>query len=257
MKINEIEEINKYGFVRAFAVPKDDHRWRIYSYNVKDNMHDLKYYKELAECFGISTDDMVRIMQTHTANIYIAKKGDGGLGVTRKEPDIEYDGFITNEKGLMLLTIQSDCTPVFILDPKNKAVGLVHSGWRGTVKNITKSAIELMNKNYGSNIEDLIIHFGPAICGNCYEVGMELIDEFKKLLACDEIHKVFKPIIDKEEKYTLDVTEAIRLSLLKIGIKQENISRDKICTCHDNIYASWRRDHDKTKQMIVGIMLVN
>ena len=255
MQINYIEEINKFGFARAFSIPKDNGRWRIYSYDVKDNMHDLVYYNELGEHFGISPDNMIRAMQEHTTNIYVAKASDGGLGVTRIEPDISYDGFIANEENIMLLTVEADCTPVYLLDPVNHAVGMVHSGWRGTVAGITKKAIELMSKNYGTGVESLIVHFGPAICADCYEVGMELIDEFKKILSCEEVHKVFKPIVDKEEKYTLDVTEAIRLSLLKLGVKECNMTRDKTCTYHDGIYSSWRRDQDRTKQMLTGIII--
>lgn len=256
MKYIDVEGINKYGFVKAFTVPKDIARWRIYSYNVKDGMEDLKYYDNLAKDFNITPDNMIRIPQTHTSNIFVANESDGGLGVTRMEPECGYDGIITNKKNLMLLTIESDCTPVYILDPINKAIGMVHSGWRGTVNKITENALRLMKKNYNTNFEDVIIHFGPSICMNCYEVGIELIDEFKKILKCDEVHKVFKPIPEKEEKYFLDVTEAIRISLLAIGIKENNITRDKICTFHDNIYDSWRRDKDKTKQMLTGIMLV-
>lgn len=257
MKYYSVKELDKYGFVKAFAVPKDIARWRIYSHDIKSGMEDLKYYNDLANDFGITPNDMIRIPQSHTSNVYIAKHSDGGQGVVRMELDGGWDGIVTNEKNLMLLTIESDCTPVYILDPVKKAIGMVHSGWRGTVDRITEKAILLMEKEYGSRAEDLIVHFGPAICANCYEVGMELIDEFKKILKCDDIHKVFKPIVDKEEKFFLDVTEAIRLSLIDFGIKEENMTRDRICTFHDDIFNSWRRDKDKTKQMLTGIIMAS
>ncbi len=256
MRYNEVKEFNKYSFVKAFSVPRDEGRWRVYSWNIEDDMRDLRYYKEFGEDFNITPYDMIRTLQSHTTNIYVASDNDRGLGVTRMEPETPYDGMITNVKNLMLLTVEADCTPVYILDPVNRAIGMVHSGWRGTVANITKIAIDKMKENYGTKIEDVIIHFGPAICGNCYEVGIELIDEFKKLLTCDEIHKVFRPIPDKAEKYLLDVTLSIKLGLLKNGVKEENITRDSICTYHDMIYHSWRREHDKTKQMLTGIMLI-
>ena len=85
---------------------------------------------------------------------------------------------------------------------------------------------------------------------------MELIDEFKKILKCDEVHKVFMPIVDKPEKYLLDVTESIKLSLLDYGVLDKNITQSEYCTYHDNIFHSWRREKDKTKQMLTGIMLV-
>ena len=257
MQFIDVEEINRFGFVKAFSIPKNIGRWRIYSYDIKDNMHDIMYYSELGKSFNITPDNMIRALQSHTASVFVAKANDGGLGVTRMEPKTPYDGFITNEKKVMLLTVEADCTPVYILDPVRHAIGMVHSGWRGTRLGIVNNAINLMSINYGSDVKDLIVHFGPAICGNCYEVGIELIAEFKNIFKCDEVHAVFKPILDKEEKYTLDVTEAIRLSILKMGVKEENITRDLTCTFHDDIYDSWRRDHDKTKQMLTGIMLIN
>ena len=132
---------------------------------------------------------------------------------------------------------------------------MVHSGWRGTVGKITENAINLMMENYGTDKNDLLIHFGPAICGKCYEVGMDLISEFKKILECDEVHKIFTPIPHKPEKYLLDVTEAIKMSLKKFGIREENITRSEYCTYHSGIFNSWRLEQDRTKQMLTGIML--
>lgn len=251
-----VEKFDSFGFVKTFMIPKDQGRWRIYSYNKEADMEDLKYYKEVGDLFNITYENMVRLPQGHSANILIAKKEDGGSGVTRMEVEGFCDGAITNEKELMLLAITADCVPVYILDPVKKAIGMVHSGWRGTVQKITEKAIDLMKENYGSNVDDILIHFGPSICANCYEVEMDLIDEFKKVLLCDEIHKVFKPIKEKPEKYLLDVALSIKLSLLRYGIKEKNISKTDICTYHDNIFYSRRLTGDKTKVTLTGIMIV-
>ena len=256
MKYLNVEKFDSTGLVKTLMVPKDQGRWRIYSHDIEAEMEDLKYYKELGSHFGIVPSDMVRVPQGHSSSIMIVKKEDAGKGVISMEIDGKCDGAITNEKGIMLLTIESDCTPVYILDPIKKAIGMVHSGWRGTVGKITQNAIDLMIENYGCDKKDLLIHFGPAICGKCYEVGMDLIPEFKKILECDEIHKVFVPILNKPEKYYLDVTESIRLSLLKYGIREENMTRSEYCTYHSGIFNSWRLERDSTRQMLTGIMLV-
>lgn len=256
MKYFTIEKFDNTGLVKTLMVLKDQARWRIYSSNFKANMEDIKYYKELGDSFGIEPSDMIRIEQRHTANVMIINKEDAGMGVTRMEIDGYYDGIITNEKNVMLLNISADCTPVYILDPVNVVIGMIHSGWRGTVNKITEKALDVMKENYGTKKEEVLIHFGPAICGKCYEVGMDLIPEFKKILECDEVHKIFTPIIDKPEKFYLDVTEAIRLSLLKYGVKEENMTRSKYCTYHSDIFDSWRKSKDKTKQMLTGIMII-
>lgn len=256
MKYLNIEKFDNTNIVKTCCVYKDQARWRIYSYNVKDNMEDLKYYRELAEDFGITIDDMIRLPQTHSDNILIADRSVAGTGVVKMEVEDGTDGIITNEKNLMLLTIESDCTPVFILDPIKKVIGMVHSGWRGAVNKISIKAIEKMIQNYGTDKNDLMIHFGPSICGNCYEVESDLISEFKKVLNDEEIDKVFKKDLDRVGKYFLDVTEAIRLSLIRYGINDNQMTRSEYCTYHSGLFNSWRRDKDKTKQMLTGIMLI-
>ena len=256
MKYFNVEKFDNTGLVKTLMVPKDQARWRIYSHNVEADMEDLKYYKELGDSFNITPDDMIRVPQGHSTNIMVVKKDDAGKGVTRMEIDGKCDGAITNDKGIMLLSIEADCTPVYILKKEKKAIGMIHSGWRGTVGKITQHAIDLMIENYGSDKNDLLIHFGPAICGKCYEVGMDLIPEFTKILGCEDVHRVFNPIVDKPEKYLLDVTESLRLSLVEYGIKEENMTRSEYCTYHSGIFNSWRLENDRTKQMLTGIMLV-
>lgn len=256
MRYLNVEQFDKYGFVKTFMIPKDQGRWRIYSFNKMADMEDIKYYEEIGALFNTPIDKMIRVPQGHSNNVMVANKNDGGVGVTRMEIDGLCDGVITNEKNLMLLTIEADCVPVYILDPVKKAIGMVHSGWRGTVGKITQNAIDLMIENYGCDKKDLLIHFGPSICAKCYEVGIELIDEFKKILECDEIHEVFTPIIEKQEKYLLDVAKSLKMSLVRYGIKNENITNTEICTYHDNIFYSRRLIKDNTKVMLTGIMMV-
>ena len=255
MKYLTVEKFDNTNLVKTLMVPKDQARWRIYSYNIEDDMEDLKYYEELGKYFNITPNDMIRIPQRHSNNIMVVKNDDRGKGVTKMEIDGVCDGLITNEKGIMLLTIEADCTPVYILDTKNVAIGMVHSGWRGTVSKITENALRLMNENYGTKIDDVMIYLGPSICGNCYEVGNDLIPEFEKILDENEIKSVFKPIEDKKDKYLLDVSESIKLTLLKLGIKEEKIERSKYCTYHSNLFDSWRLGKDNTKQMLTGIMI--
>lgn len=256
MDYYKIEQLDNTGLVKTCCVYKNQGRFRIYSYNEKDNMNDLKYYRELANDFGITPNDMIRIPQAHTSNILVADRELSGSGVVYREVEDGVDGVITNEKRILLLTIESDCTPVFILDKKKKAVAMIHSGWRGAVSKITEKAIDKMIENYGTDKKDLLIHFGPSICGDCYEVESDLIPEFKKILDDDGINIVFKKHKEKENKFLLDVTKAIYLSLIKYGIDSDNMSRTNICTYHSGLFNSWRKEQDKTKQMLTGIMLI-
>lgn len=256
MKYYVCEEFDKTGLVKTAMVPRDQGRWRIYSHNIKEDMYDLKYYNELGTYFGITANDMVRVLQGHSNNIIVVTKDIAGEGVVRMEREGFYDGIITNEKNIMLCTVEADCTPVYILDKVNKAIGMVHSGWRGTVNKIAINAIKLMQEHYGTKLSDLMVHLGPAICGNCYDVGLELKDEFRKLLSEDKVEKIFKEKKDENGKFLLDVSEGLRLSLIDFGIKENQITRNEHCTYHSGIFNSWRLEKDKTRQMLTTIMLI-
>ena len=93
----------------------------------------LENFRRIAALFDSTPDKIVCAKQTHTTNIRRVTKVDAGKGVT-KEPDYEeIDGLITNEPGLILCTSFADCVPLYFVDPKKQAIGLAHSGWRGTV----------------------------------------------------------------------------------------------------------------------------
>ena len=73
------------------------------------------------------------------------------------------DALITNEKGVTLVTYYADCTPLLFVDTKNKAIGLAHAGWRGTVGRIGEKVVEKMTELYGTNPADIKAAIGPAI----------------------------------------------------------------------------------------------
>ena len=75
----------------------------------------------------------------------------------------------------------ADCVPLYFADPVNHAIGLSHSGWRGTVQKIGAVTIEKMSEEYGSNPKDLKVAIGPSICQECYEVSEDVIEEFEKV----------------------------------------------------------------------------
>jgi YfiH family protein len=84
-----------------------------------------------------------------------------------------YDAHTTEAPGLLLSVSVADCVPVFVVDARRRAVGLAHSGWRGTVAGILDAVVRAMQVA-GSVASDLHVHMGPAICGSCYEVGPEV-----------------------------------------------------------------------------------
>ncbi len=164
-----------------------------------------------------------------------------------------YDGLVTNEKGVLLYITTADCAPVFIYDPQNHACALVHSGWRGTCSGIAVNAVKVMKDNYGSDPAKLLVGIGPCICGDCYEVGGELKASFGQDYTEEEINIFLKS--RDNGKYLLNVTEAIRISMLRAGVEAENFTDIGICTYSSQQYPSYRRAGFSMGHMFSGMIL--
>ncbi len=194
-------------------------------------------YRRIARALGIRTEQFVCSDQTHTTNIRKVTKADAGKGVVRPKDYTDIDGLITNEPGLMLATFYADCVPLYFIDPVNKAVGLSHSGWRGTVGKIGKVTIEAMQKEYGSRPEDLYCAIGPSICQDCYEVSRDVAESFMQAFPGHEAEillKKTKTVVngyEADEKYQLDLWKANEIVLLEAGVRKEHLAVTNLCTC--------------------------
>ncbi len=190
---------------------------------------------------GRTIDDFVLTHQTHTANVLAVTEEDRGKGVTRERDYENVDGLVTNVPGLVLTVLHADCTPVYLVDPVNRAIGLVHSGWKGTVAGIAANAMRIMGEKYGSRPEQILSAIGPSICGDCYEVGEELEEAFLERFPQEtlEEYRVFKPGLPG--KRYLDMWNANRMVLEAAGVLPEHISVTNLCTrCNPDYLFSYR-----------------
>ena len=159
---------------------------------------------------------------------------------------IDGDAIITNEKNVPLLILTADCVPVVLVDKVNKAVGLVHAGWRGTYGKICSETLQSMKENYNTNTEDVVAIIGPSIGKCCYEVSYDLVEKFSALLpnAYEKIYEI------RDEKYYLDLWEINTQILKEFGVLKSNIINMNICTsCNCDRFFSYRK-HEKTPKRI-------
>jgi YfiH family protein len=191
--------------------------------------HVRENYKRLADAMGFRMEDIVTSDQTHTTNVRVVTEKDRGNGIVRPRPYTDVDGMVTDTPGLVLATFYADCVPLYFVDPVHRAIGLCHSGWRGTVGRIGRVTVEKMQAEYGSRPEDLYAAIGPSICQDCYEVSEDVIEEFCD--AFDEKH--WDRLFYKKEngKYQLNLWEANRIILTEAGITGERLSLPNLCTC--------------------------
>lgn len=191
--------------------------------------HVLENYRRIAEILDCRLEDFVCADQTHTTNIRVVERKDGGKGVVKQKDYADIDGLVTNEKGIVLVTFFADCVPLYFVDPVKKVIGLSHSGWRGTVNRMGEKTIQKMEEVYGCRREELLTAIGPSICMSCYEVGEEVAEEFRKAFS----EKEQKEILRKKEngKYLLDLWQANYYIMVNAGVRPENIAVTDICTC--------------------------
>jgi YfiH family protein len=96
---------------------------------------------------------------------------DGGRGWTQMEG---IDGWITTQPGILLTVTIADCVPVYLLAP-SRGVALLHAGWRGTAEGILRVGLERLRGETGCPVQEIVMHCGIGICGECYEVGSEVM----------------------------------------------------------------------------------
>lgn len=199
----------------------------------------LENFKRIGASMGVAVEDMVLSKQTHTTNVRVVTEEDKGKGVIRERDYTDVDGMITNVPGICLVTSYADCVPLYFVDPVKKAIGLSHSGWRGTVGKIGKNTVQLMQENFGSKPEDLLAAVGPSVCMDCYEVSEDVIGQFKEAFES----KYWQELFYKKEngKYQLNLWKANELIFLESGILPEHMAITNVCThCNSKILYSHR-----------------
>ena len=192
-------------------------------------------FRRIAKVLQCNVDDIVCSDQTHTVNLRVVSRQDGGKGILRPKDYTDIDGLLTDEPGLVLATFYADCVPLYFVDTKRRAIALAHSGWRGTVARMGRCVIEKMKEVYDTDPADIVAAIGPSICQACYEVSEDVADaftqEFKGEGQADEI------LISKGDgKYQLNLWRANEIILTESGIPTAQIQVTDICTCHNSEY---------------------
>lgn len=199
-------------------------------------------FRRMGTAIGFETKDLVLSDQTHTANVRRVTEADRGKGFDKKKDYTDTDGLITNVPGLMLVTIYADCVPLYFVDPVHKAIGLSHSGWKGTVHRMGKVTLERMAEEFGTRPEDVQAAIGPSICQDCYEVSEDVAEAFINEFAD---HQDDQLVYRKDNgKYQLNLWRANELVLLEAGIRPEYLTITNVCTCcnHELLF-SHRASH--------------
>ena len=201
------------------------------TYNIDNNIECYYTYK------GYTLENLIKDLNID--NYYILKQihSNKVFDITNIPKNYEGDGLITNKSNIALVTKSKDCNSIFIIDTKNKILGNIHSGWKGTLKSIITIAINQMKEKYNSVSKDIKIVFNPSIRECCLEVDNDVYDLFiKKYKDKSYYQKV-------GNKYHINLVKIIKDDAKKLGIKEENIIDNNICTlCNRKLFNSHRNN---------------
>ncbi len=186
---------------------------------------------QLCNYLNISPTQLIVPRQTHSCNVKIIDS------LPVNDSDIyNIDALVTALPDVALAINTADCVPILLADPTTGIIGAAHSGWKGTMGRISQLTVDAMVK-LGADISTTKAIMGTCICGDCFEVGDEVVDQFRDNGFNDE-----NIILKRLPRNHIDLSQACRLTLIQAGIKPENISLPQYCSrCNPTEYFSARR----------------
>jgi YfiH family protein len=176
------------------------------------------------------------VWQVHSADVVFAD--------VPRPLDTEYqkaDILLTDNPRVTLFMRFADCTPILLHDPNKDVIGIVHSGWLGTVRGAARSAVEAMQKRYGTNPDDILAAIGPSIGPDHYEIGEDVITQVREAFGAAA------ESILKSNGYNIhfDLWKANEVLLQDAGVEQIEVAG--ICTaCYTEDWYSHRAEKGKT-----------
>ena len=149
----------------------------------------------------------------------------------------EFDGLVSDRVGPVLGAFAADCVPLVFAEPEARVCGAAHAGWRGTVGGIATNVITRMVE-LGARADRVRVALGPSIGPCCFEVGPEVVAEFRAALG--DLPGLVVPGPHKDH---IDLRVATRWFLERAGVRPENIDDRPPCTrCEGDRFFSYRRD---------------
>ncbi|MGB7875257.1 MAG: peptidoglycan editing factor PgeF, partial [Anaerolineales bacterium] len=188
------------------------------------------------KALGRAPESIHDVWQVHSADVVYAD-APRPLDMDYQKADI----LLTDNPQVTLFMRFADCTPILLYDPQKQVIGIVHSGWLGTVRSAASAAVRAMQEHYGSNPTDILAAIGPSIGPDHYEIGEDVITQVQTTFGADA-----EALLEGHgESIHFNLWKANRVLLDRAGVKQ--IEFAEICTaCHPEDWFSHRGEHGKT-----------
>ncbi|MGE0009449.1 MAG: polyphenol oxidase family protein [Candidatus Babeliales bacterium] len=204
-------------------------------------LYGMKMNKTLliSEPFGamqkmMHLDQLLFVHQVH---------GSDGIAINSKEQaqelapfSIDSDYMVSNVISIGLAIATADCLSIILFDKVHHAVGIVHAGWRGTVKGVAREAVKRMQAVYGTRPEDLMVFFGPSAKACCYKVGQEVLEALESFAGHEQV------LHQEQEGIMFDVPLLNRIILEELGVRKDAFHLSyNVCTLCSDGFCSYRK----------------
>lgn len=182
-------------------------------------------------CARLGANAAIMVRQVHGRRVIpVAPAPSAGLLVAGAA-----DGLVCAEPGVLLIVTAADCVPVYLLDPVSGALGLVHAGWRGAAAGALEAGVEALGRLGTIPPGRIRVHLGPGICGDCYEVGSEVLRAFGR---------------PEGASGHVDIRDELAARARASGIRPAHLSRSTWCTrCSRDQFHSHRGTQGQAGRM--------
>jgi len=208
--------------------------------------HVLENRKKLAASLDYELENFVCANQTHSSNFHRVTLADKGRGAKRLDTAIaDTDALYTYEPNLLLCSFTADCVPVIFYNEVNGLIGVIHSGWQGTVKEISLNVFEHLTQVERCNPSDFHIQIGAALSQEKFEVDEDVYLKFNSLGYADEFMYYNK----QTHKYHIDNQLTVKKQCELAGIPAKRITIDRTCTFLSPDGFSYRQDKQSGRHL--------
>lgn len=209
--------------------------------------------RRIAADHDIQLSDMVCAEQVHGNLVAIVTEDKRGIGTLDYRSALPgCDAMVTNREAVYLMSFYADCIPIYFFDPVRRAVGLAHSGWKGTAGRIAVHTLIAMIGAFGCDRKDIQVFLGPGIGHECYEIDRDRQAQAAQIFTFAE-----QVIYAREnQRITWDLKKTSAMMLEEAGLLPGNITICGLCTaCETERFFSYRAENGKTGRMAAVIGL--
>lgn len=207
-------------------------------------------YQKIAGTLRINVNHIITLNQIHSNKVFIVTK-EMIKHAKNNRLSLEGDALVTHQENIFVGVRTADCLPLLMFDPTKKVCAAVHAGWRGLVGGVIENTLGVMIKDFGSKPADILVTLGIALCENCFEVGPEVVAEFKKRFG-----EKFKAKPGRDDRNHISLRAMAIIILLNSGIMANSIELITGCTsCNNDKMFSYRKgDKDGRGLSLIGLV---